>query len=311
MLEQGLLLTMKKLILMCLLLASNTFAQNIRLVVPFAIGGLSDAIAKLVQRDLSRELNVNIVLDYKPGAGGDIGTAAVINADPRETVLLVHSVSLVTNAIIKKQPFDIERLVPITNLGTQPLIFVTAKTSLLHNIKDWRRNTNTINYGSSGVGTSTHIAGEVLQRVTGKQLNHIPYKGQGQVIIDLLSGNLESAFLWSNFARPYIDSNQIEALAVVAPNRIGALPDIPTFKEVGITGLEFQTFNVLVANDTKNTQELANIQQAMSRILDNKETRAEYENLGLSIPRFVNLPTTFIASEKRYYSKLLSNLKLD
>jgi tripartite-type tricarboxylate transporter receptor subunit TctC len=302
---------MKKLILMCLLLASNTFAQNIRLVVPFAIGGLSDAIAKLVQRDLSRELNVNIVLDYKPGAGGDIGTAAVINADPRETVLLVHSVSLVTNAIIKKQPFDIERLVPITNLGTQPLIFVTAKTSLLHNIKDWRRNTNTINYGSSGVGTSTHIAGEVLQRVTGKQLNHIPYKGQGQVIIDLLSGNLESAFLWSNFARPYIDSNQIEALAVVAPNRIGALPDIPTFKEVGITGLEFQTFNVLVANDTKNTQELANIQQAMSRILDNKETRAEYENLGLSIPRFVNLPTTFIASEKRYYSKLLSNLKLD
>ena len=110
------------------------------------------------------------------------------------------------------------------------------------------------------------------------KLNHVPYKGQGQVINDLLGGSLESAFLWSNFAKPYIDDQKIKALAVVSPTRIASLPNIPTFKEIGVNGLEFQPFNVLLANNTNNTQELVLVQQAMSKILDNKETRAEYEN---------------------------------
>ena len=298
---------MKHFILIWLPTASSAFAQNIKLVVPFAIGGPSDTIAKLVQRDLSRELNTTIVLDYKIGAGGDIGTAAVLAADPKETVLLIHSVSLITNSIIKNQSFDIEQLVPLTNLGTQPLIFVASSSSSLQG-KAWYKTTKNINYGSSGVGTSTHIAGELLQKNTAMKLNHVPYKGQGQVINDLLGGSLESAFLWSNFAKPYIDDQKIKALAVVSPTRIASLPNIPTFKEIGVNGLEFQPFNVLLANNTNNTQELVLVQQAMSKILDNKETRAEYEALGLTIPRSVTLPTKFIVDERKYYTKLLSNI---
>ena len=308
---------MKKILATLFLLATGLAQATdvIKIVVPYAPGGPADLIAKVVQKDLSQELNRTVVLDYRQGAGGDIGAAAVANADSKETVLLVHSIGLVTNLSSKPSTYNPDRLVPLINLGSQPLVLVVPVTSSLRTIANWRKSPpgKSISFASSGIGSGTHIAGELYKSIIDKELTHIPYKGQGQLIPDLISGQVDSAFMFTVNAVPYVQSNQLYPVAVAATRRLQSMPDVPTFREYKMPEMDIQPWWVLFSNDTKNTAELEEIRTAMVRILSNKKTAQEYRNLGLEQYTTILPPKDFLDTEKSKYASIIkkSGIKLD
>ena len=287
----------------------------IKIVVPYAPGGPADLIAKVVQKDLSQELGRTVVLDYKQGAGGDIGAAAVANSDTKDTVLLIHSIGLVTNLSSKPSTYDYSRLVPLVNLGTQPLVLVVPMTSGLKTVANWRNlpADKNVNFASSGIGSGTHIAGELYKSIINKNLTHIPYKGQGQLIPDLISGQVDSAFMFTVNAVSYVQSNQLHPVAVAANRRLVSLPNVPTFREYHMPDMDIQPWWVLFANDSKNTGELDDIRRVMTKTLGNKKTAQEYYNLGLETPANPIPPGNFLDIEKSKYATIIkkSGIKLD
>jgi tripartite-type tricarboxylate transporter receptor subunit TctC len=290
--------------------------ESIKIVVPYAPGGPADLIARAVQKDLAQALGKSIIVDYKQGAGGDVGAAAVADSDANKTVLLIHSVGLVINQAAKKSTYNEQNLRPLFNLGTQPLVLVVPKNSALTDLPTWQqlKPDAVVNYGSSGVGSSTHIAGEILTQKLGKKLNHIPYRGQGQVIPGLLSNTIDAAFLFAFQAVPYIQSGQLIAVAVVSPQRLSSLPNVPTFSELGITDLDFRPWWVVISNNSSNQRELELIQQSLQQILINNKDNQVYKSLGLEEPETSRiLPRDFLIREKSRFSTIIkqTNISLE
>jgi tripartite-type tricarboxylate transporter receptor subunit TctC len=303
-------------LLFAILFSASAWAQEVlKIVVPYAPGGPADVIARVVQKDLSQALARPIVIDYKQGAGGDVGAAAVADSDPGRTVLLIHSVGLVINQAAKKSAYNEQNLKPLFNLGTQPLVLVVPKNSALADFKSWQSlgADAVVNYGSSGVGSSTHIAGEILTQKLGKKLNHIPYRGQGQVIPGLLSNTIDAAFLFAFQAVPYIESGQLIPVAVVSPNRLVSLPRVPTFGELGVSGLDFRPWWVVIANNSSKSKELEQIQQALQQILIENRDNPVYKNLGLEEPDVRILPGDFLTREKSRFGNIIkqTNVSLE
>lgn len=303
-------------LLFAILFSASAWAQEaLKIVVPYAPGGPADLIARVVQKDLSQALARPILVEYKQGAGGDVGAAAVADSDPRRTVLLIHSVGLVINQAAKKSAYDEQNLKPLFNMGTQPLVLVVPKNSALADFKSWQAlgADTVVNYGSSGVGSSTHIAGEILTQKLGKKLNHIPYRGQGQVIPGLLGNTIDAAFLFAFQAVPYIESGQLVPVAVVSPSRLASLPRVPTFGELGISDLDFRPWWVVIANNSSNSKELQQIQQTLQQILIENRNNPVYKNLGLEEPDVRILPGDFLTREKSRFSNIIkqTNVSLE
>jgi tripartite-type tricarboxylate transporter receptor subunit TctC len=303
-------------LLFAILFSASAWAQEaLKIVVPYAPGGPADLIARVVQKDLSQALARPILVEYKQGAGGDVGAAAVADSDPRRTVLLIHSVGLVINQAAKKSAYDEQNLKPLFNMGTQPLVLVVPKNSALADFKSWQALSadTVVNYGSSGVGSSTHIAGEILTQKLGKKLSHIPYRGQGQVIPGLLGNTIDAAFLFAFQAVPYIESGQLVPVAVVSPSRLASLPHVPTFGELGISDLDFRPWWVVIANNSSNSKELQQIQQTLQQILIENRDNPVYKNLGLEEPDVRILPGDFLTSEKARFGNIIkqTNVSLE
>jgi len=305
----------RKIILVFLLSASATStAQVLRLIVPFAVGGPMDLFARQVQQDLSRELNLNVVLDHKLGAGGDIATQTVLNTNPREPVLMIQSLAVILNTIIKKQNFDTEQLTPIVGLGTQSLVLVVKPESRLKTIAAWQQlsSDTVVSHAHGGLGSATFICGEILKREIKKNIIDVPFKGgQSEQVMSVLSGTVDASCVWTSPAASYIEQKKLYPVAVVAQTRVPELPNTPTFKELGIQHLDFQPFAALFMNPGIDNKIKTQIQNAMIKILSNKETRKPYENLGLIVPKNPKLDNNFIQTQKQIYNQILQNIKID
>lgn len=290
--------------------------ESIKIVVPYAPGGPADLIARAVQKDLAQALGKGVIIDYKQGAGGDVGAAAVADSNPARTVLLIHSVGLVINQAAKKSSYNEQNLRPLFNLGTQPLVLVVPKNSALTDLKSWQQipSDTVVNYGSSGIGSSTHIAGEILTQKLEKKLNHIPYRGQGQVIPGLLSNTIDAAFLFAFQAVPYIQSGQLIPIAVMSPHRLPSLPNVPTFGELGVSDMDFRPWWVVISNNSSDTEELKLIQQSLQKILIDNRENLTYKSLGLEEPESSRiLPGDFLVREKSRFSNIIkqTNISLE
>ena len=261
---------MKKLfILLAVLYAMMCHAaEPIKFIVPFAPGGPADALARAVQTELSQELAQPVAIEYKLGAGGDIGAAYVANTNSKEVVLLLTSSGIVTNLLLKPtQSYDPNKLVLAGYIGTQSLVLVVGNKSPMKNFAEWRKSLSTASYGSSGVGSVTHIIGEVFAKSVNQNLQHIPYKGSAQVTLDIVNGNVDCAFFFESHAMPFLQNQQLVAVAVAAPQRLTKLPDVPTFKELGIDKMTMQPWFALFANQSADATELASVQSALAKIL--------------------------------------------
>lgn len=219
--------------------------QAIRFVVPFAPGGTSEIVARTVAHELSKQLGQTVFVDNKGGGAGIPAMTEVARATPDgHTIILGHVGSLAVNPIIfPNQPFDVNKdFVPVTLLAKVPNLFVCHPDVPANDFKEFvayvKRNPGKLNYGSAGNASAGHLAMEYLKLVTGMFIIHIPYRGTGPQLTDLLAGRTQASSAGLPALLPHIKSGKLRALAVGTPQRLPALPDVPTVAEMGYKDFE-------------------------------------------------------------------------
>jgi tripartite-type tricarboxylate transporter receptor subunit TctC len=257
--------------------------KTIRLVVPYPPGGATDVIGRVLAQKLAVEFGQQVVVDNRSGAAGSLGAGMVANGPADGHTLLMGALtSHSINAALfgKTVPFDIEKsFAPIAIVGTVPLIVVVhpdvkAKT-LSELIMLAKSSPGTITFASAGNGSPQHLAGELLQRLAGIRLHHVPYKGSGPAMVDLLSGHVQMMIETAPAAQPHIRTGKLRALAITAREPVPTLPEVPTAAAAGLEGLEVSsTFGVLGPAGTPDAV-VAKLSAALKTIMampDVKET---------------------------------------
>jgi tripartite-type tricarboxylate transporter receptor subunit TctC len=228
--------------------------KPIRLIVPFAPGGVTDTSGRVVAEALSRRLGQPIVIENKAGASGNIGTQQVAASPPDGyTLVLGFDGTLVINPhVFSNYPIDPAKdLDPIGKIGDATLILVAYPGFPPRNLQDLitfsKQRLEGVSYGTSGVGGTPHIAGELLKMRTGAKLIHIPYKGGGQAMTDALGGNVPLVYTAVAGALPHLKAGRLVAIAVSSAKRVPSLPDVPTFMEAGVPDFEASSWVAILA----------------------------------------------------------------
>jgi len=224
---------------------SNWPSRPIRFVVPFAPGGTSEIVARSVAAELTKQLGQNVFVENKPGGAGTIAMAEVAKATPDGyTVILGHVGTLAVNPyMLKNQPYDVNKdFIPVTLLAKVPNVFVVNADVPAKNFREFvayvKKHPGELNYGSAGNGSAGHLAMEYLKLVTGMFITHIPYRGTGPQLTDLLSGRTQASSAGLPALAAHIKSGKLRAIAVGTQQRISHLPDVPTVAEMGFKDFE-------------------------------------------------------------------------
>lgn len=233
-------------------------SKTIRFVVPFVPGGTSDIVARTVANELSRQLGTPVVIDNKAGGGGVPAMQEVARAPADgHTIILGHVGSLAVNPyIFTNTGYDVNRdFAPVTLLAKVPSLFVIHPDVPAKNFKEFvayvHRNPGKLNYGSAGNASAGHLAMEYLKLVTGMYMTHIPYRGTGPALTDLLAGRTQAFSAGTPALLPHIRSGKLRAIATGTPTRLPSLPDVPTVAESGYKGFEsVQWYGVLAPGGT-------------------------------------------------------------
>jgi tripartite-type tricarboxylate transporter receptor subunit TctC len=219
--------------------------KTIRIVNPFP-GGPTDSFARLIAAKLQTGLKQAVIVEAKPGAGGTIAVAAAAKAVPDGYTLLITSAStqIVQPVVRKSIPYDAEKdFMPIMATGGSASIIVVHPSLPVKNLREFidyaRANPEMVSYGSSGNGTALHLAGEVFASIAGVKLQHIPYKTAAQSMTDLLGGQVKAMFDSPNNSSPQIKNGKVKGLAVMGPERLSVIPDVPTTSELGMPSMRF------------------------------------------------------------------------
>ena len=220
-------------------------SKPVRLVVPFAPGGSSEIIARSVAHRLSENLGQQFVVENKPGGAGNVAMQEVARAEPDGyTLMLGHVGTLAMNpAMFKKLPYDTNKdFVPVSLIAVVPNIFVVNAGVPARDLKEFialaRAKAGSINYGSAGNGSAGHLAFEYLKMVTGIDVVHVPYKGTGPMLTDLIAGQTQATSAGTPPLLPHIKSGKLRAIAVGTRERVSSLADVPTVSEQGYPGFE-------------------------------------------------------------------------
>lgn len=220
-------------------------SKAIRFVVPFAPGGTSEVVARSVAAELTRQLGQSVYVENKPGGAGTIAMQEVAKAAPDGyTMILTHVGTLAVNPyMLKNQPYDVDKdFMPVTLLAKVPNVFVVHPDVPARNFKEFvdyvKKNPGRVNYGSAGNASAGHLSMEYLKLVTGMFMTHIPYRGTGPQLTDLLGGRLQAASAGMPALGAHIRSGKLRAIAVGTQKRIPSMPDVPTVEEMGYKGFE-------------------------------------------------------------------------
>src|SRR5213592_3924567 len=234
-------------------LAQGWPAKTVRIIVPFAPGGTADTLGRLVSQRLSETLKENFVVENRAGAGGIIGAELVAKSAPDGYTLLVTSISHTINpSVVKTLPFDTQRdFAPVMLIADAPNILVlhpsVPAASLQELIELARRRPGQLNYASSGIGTSTHLCGELFKTMTSVDLVHVPYKGGGPAVADLLGGQVQLMFATAPTVLEHVRAGKLRAFGVTGSQRFAGTPDIPTIAEGGLAGYEVSGWSGMFA----------------------------------------------------------------
>jgi tripartite-type tricarboxylate transporter receptor subunit TctC len=219
--------------------------KTIRIINPFP-GGPTDSFARLIASKLQSGLKQAVIVEAKPGAGGTIAVAVAAKAIPDGYTLLITSAStqIVQPVVRKSIPYDAEKdFMPIMATGGSASVIVVHPSLPVKNLREFidyaRANPEMVSYGSSGNGTALHLAGEVFASIAGVKLQHIPYKTAAQSMTDLLGGQVKAMFDSPNNSSPQIKNGKVKGLAVMGPERLSVIPDVPTTAELGMPTMRF------------------------------------------------------------------------
>jgi tripartite-type tricarboxylate transporter receptor subunit TctC len=262
-------------------------ARPIRFIVPFPPGGGNDIVGRLVAQRLSEALAVPVVVDNRGGAGGTIGTDILSKAPADGHTLLINNISLAVNATLyEKLPYDtLKDLAPVTLLGRQPNVLVVHPSVPAATMKELialaRAKPGQAVYGTGGVGTAGHLATELLMLMTRTQMVHVPYKGLGPALTDLMGGRLQLIISTLASALPQVKSGKLRPLAVTTAQRSTFFPELPTMSEAGVTGYEFSTWYGLLVPGRTPAATIGQINGTAVKVLRSAPLKEQFAVQGL------------------------------
>ena len=262
--------------------------KPVRLLVPFAAGGTTDVLARLVGQKLSDTLGQQVVIDNRPGANGNLGTdiAAKSPADGYTIALIFDGTIAINPAVYRKLPFDPQKdLAPIGNVAQLPLIMVVHPDVPAKNVAEFvayaKANPGRVNYSSAGPGSTGHLTGELLKARAGIDLVHINYKGGGQAVQDLLGGQIQMLLTGLPTVEGHLKGGKLRALAFTSAKRIAGAPDVPTLAESGYPGFVVASWYGLFAPAGTPPDILRKLNADLNRILQAPDVLARLSTLGV------------------------------
>jgi tripartite-type tricarboxylate transporter receptor subunit TctC len=263
-------------------------SKPIRLIVPFAPGGVIDAVARLIADPLSKALGKAVVVENKPGASGNIGSHAVATAEPDGHTLLVgFDGTLVINPhISESMPFKpLSDFSPISRVGDSTLVLLAHPSLGVRNLSELvarsKREPQALAYGTSGTGSTPHIAAEVIAQRLGAKLLHVPYRGGAAALVDVLGNNIPLVFTAIASASQYIATGKLVPLAVASASRFQGLPMVATVAESGIPGYEFNSWVGLLAPANTPAQVISRLNVELAKLLSDTALRKRLSDLGI------------------------------
>lgn len=265
-------------------------ARPVKVIVPATPGGSSDPLARLMAEELGGALGGNFVVENRPGANGNVGASYAAKAEPDGYTLLFSWPGTLISAVTmyKAKPFHpINDFEPIVLIGSIPnVIAVDAKLPIksLSDLTEYaKKNPGKLNFGSTGSGSSWHLAAELYKKVTGVQMVHVPYTSPAAVNKDLIGGDLQAVFPGTMAIASLVKDGRLRALAIMADSRTSALPDVPSTKELGFPELESTTWFAFLAPKGTSPEVVKKVNQTVNTLLTKPAVREKMTNLGYTM----------------------------
>ena len=286
---------MKKIIaLLCLLALSYGAAAQypnkpVHLIVPFGPGGFTDVAARILQKELQPVLGQAIIVENKPGAGSTIGTDFVAKAPPDGyTIVMISTTHVISPHLYKEMPYDpVKDFAPVMKLAEGPYVLVVNSKTPYRSVRDLieaaKAKPGSIDFASSGNGSSQHLVGALFMNMSGAKLNHVPYKGSNQAMQDVIGGQVPVSFVGMPNALPNIASGKIRALAVSTKARDPQLPNVPTMSEAGVPGYDATIWLALLAPKGTPADVVKKINDAVTQVLSKPEAKKLMSSAGVDV----------------------------
>ncbi len=291
--------------------------KPVHLIVGFPPGGIVDKVARLLQADLQQALGQPVIVENRAGAGGTVGAAEVARAAPDGYKLLLTFDSHATYTLTyPKLPFNPNKdLVPVTQIARNPLILVVNPAVKANSLKELvslsKADPKALNYASVGAGSSNHLTAELFKSVSGAQATHVPYKGGGPAMQDLLGGQVQMMFLSAVLAQPHVQGGKLRAIAQTGSERVSAFAAIPTVAESGYPGFSVNSWVGMLAPAGTPRPIIDKLQQSVARVVQAPAFAAKLQEQGLT--GMATTPEQFakaLQTESQQWTKLVKERQL-
>jgi tripartite-type tricarboxylate transporter receptor subunit TctC len=301
--------------------ADNYPSRTITMVVAFPAAGTTDILARLIGQKLTDKFKQTVVVENRPGAGGNIGTAYVAKAAPDGYTIMMGTIGTqsINPSLYKKMPYDAAKdFVPITRAAMVPNLLVVNKDAPFNTLPEMmafeKANPGKLTYGSSGNGTTLHLSGELFNLMSGSKITHIPYKGSTPAVADLMGGQISMIFDNMPSVIQQVKSGRLKALAVTSAQRNPQLPEIPTIQEIGVAGYEVWSWFGLLAPVATPKPIVDKLNATIVEIIKQPDVQAKIIELGaVPVPETSAEFGAFIAAETLKWSKVIkeANIGMD
>lgn len=304
------------------LCAGTAYAQKsfptkpVRIISPFSAGGSTDIIARMLAQKFNEAWGQPVVVENRPGAGGNLGAEAVAKAAPDGHTLLLSASSVSINpSLYAKMPFDTAKdLAPVGLTGTVPNILVVHPSLPVQTVPQFialaKKQPDTLSYASGGSGTGSHLIAELFQHTVGIRLVHVPYKGSGPSTLALLTGECVSAFNNMIAAIPHVQAGRMRAIAVTSAERAALLPQVPTIAESGVRGFEADSWYGVYTTGGSPQEAVSALNAELNRVLDLPDIREKFHALGITTKKLtVAQMQAFMRAEMAKWAKVVALAK--
>jgi tripartite-type tricarboxylate transporter receptor subunit TctC len=294
--------------------------KPVKLVVPFAPGGFTDVVARILGQKLSVSMGQSFVIENKPGAGSIIGTDFVAKAAPDGyTLVMVSTTHVISPWIYKSMPYDpIKSFTTVTKLVDSPYVLLVNPKVPARNVQEFialaKAAPDTLHYASSGNGSAQHLMGGLFVSMTGAKLKHVPYKGSAGASTDLVAGVVESSFAGVPNALAQVPQGRLKALAVTTAKRIPQLPDVPTLQEAGVPGYEASVWLALLAPAGTPRDIVDKLNSEIGKLMASADTKKALFDAGVEVaPSSPEAMSDYMVSEMVRWGKVVkeTGIKLE
>jgi tripartite-type tricarboxylate transporter receptor subunit TctC len=290
--------------------------RPVRILIPFPPGGFNDIVGRLVAAQLSERLGKQFIVENKPGAGGVIAGEQLVNAAKDGHTLMIVSLAITVNPYFYKMPYSpVTHFAPVAVLATAPNVLSVNQSLPAKSVKELldmaKAKPGGLRYASSGTGTFMHLGPELFKLMAGVDIQHVPFKGAGPAMIDVMGGDTQMTFGSVPSTMTHVRSGKLRALGVGGAKRSFALPDVPTIDEAGVPGYRFGNWIGLVAPAGTPAPVIAKLHQALAAAQDSPELQKSFSNEGAEAMRMSSAEfRAYIASELERWGKVVKDAGL-